>query len=269
MRRFLRAAVRAASGDAPGGSAPSDFDLPGFEDQMVISDSLTAADSRMPIVTAPKEAIQAKLAEHAKYIQDCLPKYVQDAQITYQNELELMVHPDGIYPVIQFLKENSLCMYKSLSEVTAVDIPTRVARFELIYQLLSIDYNSRIRVKSYADELTAIESIVPLHKSANWMEREAWDMFGVFFRNHPDLRRILTDYGFQGHPLRKDFPLSGFYECRWDNELQRVVQEPVELAQEFRRFDLNTPWENFPKFRGTQKQQYMVPGSDPEWENKK
>jgi len=269
MRRFFRAAVRAASGDAPGGSAPSDFDLPGFEDQMVISDSLTAADSRMPIVTAPKEAIQAKLAEHAKYIQDCLPKYVQDAQITYQNELELMVHPDGIYPVIQFLKENSLCMYKSLSEVTAVDIPTRVARFELIYQLLSIDYNSRIRVKSYADELTAIESIVPLHKSANWMERECWDMFGVFFRNHPDLRRILTDYGFQGHPLRKDFPLSGFYECRWDNELQRVVQEPVELAQEFRRFDLNTPWENFPKFRGTQKQQYMVPGSDPEWENKK
>merc|ERR1712051_675150 len=109
--------------------------------------------------------------------------------------------------------------------------------------------NSRIRVKSYADELTAIESIVPLHKSANWMEREAWDMFGVFFRIHPDLRRILTDYGFQGHPLRKDFPLSGFYECRWDNELQRVVQEPVELAQEFRRFDLAAPWEQFPAFR--------------------
>lgn len=123
----------------------------------------------------------------------------QDVQVTYGNELEVMIHPDGVYPTVQFLKQNSLCSYKSLADITAVDVPGRIARFEVVYNFLSIEYNARIRLKTYADELTAIESIVSLYKGANWYEREVWDMFGVFFRNHPDLRRILTDYGFQGH----------------------------------------------------------------------
>ena len=113
-----------------------------------------------------------------------------------------------------------------------------LSRFEIVYNLLSLRFNSRVRVKTYTDELTPIDSVNDIFKAANWNEREIWDMFGVFFSNHPDLRRILTDYGFEGHPLRKDFPLSGYVECRYDDELRRVVQEPVELAHEFRKFDL-------------------------------
>jgi len=242
----FRAMLRPVTAVRQMSDAPSDETA---IEKMQISDKIEPATSRIPVVLVAKEGVQAKLALHGKYIKDCLPKYVQDVQVTYGNELEVMIHPDGVYPTVQFLKQNSLCSYKNLADLTAIDVPGRIARFEVVYNFLSIEYNARIRLKTYADELTAIESIVSLHKGANWYEREVWDMFGVFFRNHPDLRRILTDYGFQGHPLRKDFPLSGYYECRWDDELKRVVQEPVELAQEFRRFDLATPWENFPKFR--------------------
>jgi len=249
FRAMLRPAVSVRKmSDAPGGMAPSEMEDMTTE-KIYISDMVEPASERIPVVSVEKKGVQAKLALHGKYIKDCLPKYVQDVQVTYGNELEVMIHPDGVYPTVQFLKQNSLCMYKNLADLTAIDVPGRIARFEVVYNFLSIDYNARIRLKTYADELTAIESICSLHKGANWYEREVWDMYGVFFRNHPDLRRILTDYGFQGHPLRKDFPLSGYYECRWDDELKRVVQEPVELAQEFRRFDLATPWENFPKFR--------------------
>ena len=115
--------------------------------------------------------------------------------------------------------------------------------------LLSLRYNNRIRIKTYTDELTPIESITPLFQGANWYEREVWDMFGVFFTNHPDLRRILTDYGFSGHPFRKDFPLTGFVEVRYDDEVKRVVCEPLELTQEYRKFDLGSPWEVFPNHR--------------------
>ena len=114
---------------------------------------------------------------------------------------------------------------------------------------MSLRFNNRIRVKTYTDELTPIDSITSVYQGANWYEREVWDMFGVFFANHPDLRRILTDYGFAGHPFRKDFPLSGFVEVRYDDEVKRVVTEPVELAQEFRKFDLGTPWEQFGNFK--------------------
>merc|ERR1711997_14112 len=266
MQKFSRAFLRAAAGanrrmsDAPGGMAPSEMEGMGVE-KVLISDMVEPATERIPVVTVEKKGVQAKLALHGKYIKDCLPKYVQDVQVTYGNELEVMIHPDGVYPTVQFLKQNSLCMYKNLADLTAIDVPGRIARFEVVYNFLSVDYNARIRLKTYADELTAIESICSLHKGANWYEREVWDMYGVFFRNHPDLRRILTDYGFQGHPLRKDFPLSGYYECRWDDELKRVVQEPVELAQEFRRFDLATPWENFPKFRADVNQSLPEPES--------
>ncbi|KAM9080962.1 NADH dehydrogenase [ubiquinone] iron-sulfur protein 3, mitochondrial isoform 2-T2 [Megaptera novaeangliae] len=137
----------------------------------------------------------------------------------------------------------------AFGEYVAEILPKYVQQVQIVYNLLSLRFNSRIRVKTYTDELTPIESSVSVYKAANWYEREIWDMFGVFFANHPDLRRILTDYGFEGHPFRKDFPLSGYVELRCDDEVKRVVAEPVELAQEFRKFDLNSPWETFPAYR--------------------
>ncbi|XP_057338177.1 NADH dehydrogenase [ubiquinone] iron-sulfur protein 3, mitochondrial [Microplitis mediator] len=186
-----------------------------------------------------------------KYVADCLPKYVQAVQMASRDELEILVAPQGIRPILSFLKEHHNAQYTTLADLTALDVPSRVCRFELVYNLLSIRFNTRIRVKSYTDELTPVDSVVSLFKAANWYEREVWDMFGIYFTDHPDLRRILTDYGFEGHPLRKDFPLSGFVEVRYDDEVKRVVAEPLELAQEFRRFELSTPWEQFPNFRKT------------------
>jgi NADH/F420H2 dehydrogenase subunit C len=132
-------------------------------------------------------------------------------------------------------------MYKQLMEVTAVDWPTDPDRFEVVYSLLSVEHNSRILVKSRTSELAPVPSVSHLFSSAIWAEREVWDMFGVVFSGHPDLRRILTDYGFEGHPLRKDFPLTGFTEVRYDEEKKRIVSEPVELSQEFRKFDFPNP----------------------------
>ncbi|XP_069077711.1 NADH dehydrogenase [ubiquinone] iron-sulfur protein 3, mitochondrial [Pleurodeles waltl] len=198
----------------------------------------------------PKDAVtQKQLSAFGEYIAEILPKYVQQVQVTCFNELEIMIHPDGVIPVLTFLRDHTNAQFKSLADLTAVDIPSRQNRFEVVYNLLSLHFNSRIRVKTYADELTSIDSAVPVHKAANWYEREVWDMYGVFFANHPDLRRILTDYGFEGHPFRKDFPLSGYVEVRYDDEVKRVVAEPVELSQEFRKFDLSSPWETFPAYR--------------------
>jgi len=187
--------------------------------------------------------------ELGKYITECLPKFVQRAQIATGNELELLISPDGVLPVITFLKDNHECQFHSFIDLTAIDVPTRTYRFEVIYNFLSLHYNKRIRVRTYTDELTPIDSICSVFSGANWFERETWDMYGVFFSNHPDLRRILTDYGFQGHPFRKDFPLSGYVEVRYDDEVKRVVCEPLELTQEFRKFELSSPWEKFPNFR--------------------
>lgn len=169
--------------------------------------------------------------------------------MTQTKELELLIAPEGIIPVLTFLKDHTNAQYKSLADQTVVDKLGKPFRFEIVYNLLSLRYNSRICVKTYTDELTAIDSANPVFKVANWYEREIWDMYGVFFADHPDLRRILTDYGFEGHPFRKDFPLTGYVEVRYDDELKRVVCEPVEMAQEFRRFDFQTPWENFPAHR--------------------
>jgi len=130
-----------------------------------------------------------------------------------------------------------------LIDICGVDYPEKEARFEVVYNLLSIKYNSRIRVKVVVDELTPIDSVTSIYNSAGWYEREVWDLYGVFFSNHPDLRRILTDYGFDGHPLRRDFPLTGHTEVRYDEAEKRIVTEPVELAQEFRVFDFASPWD--------------------------
>ncbi|XP_031848308.1 NADH:ubiquinone oxidoreductase core subunit S3 [Nomia melanderi] len=202
-----------------------------------------------PTIRKPSRVDVENLKEFGQYVSECLPKYVQKIQIVTGDELEVLIAPEGVVPVITFLKDNQNALFTNLSDITAVDVPSRTYRFEIVYNILSLKYNSRVRVKTYTDELTPIPSIVSVHDSANWYEREVWDMYGVYFSNHPDLRRILTDYGFEGHPLRKDFPLSGYVEVRYDDEKMRVVCEPLELTQEFRRFELSTPWEQFPNFR--------------------
>jgi len=206
----------------------------------------TQAPETSSVIKKNDENQRNNLIEIGKYLGECMPKYVQKSQITSTDELEVMIHPEGILPVLSFLRENQKTQFHSFINVTAVDVPTRPYRFEISYNLLSLRFNNRIRIKTYTDELTPIDSCVPVFQGANWYEREVWDMFGVFFADHPDLRRILTDYGFSGHPFRKDFPLSGMVEVRYDDEVKRVVCEPVELAQEFRKFDLGSPWEQFP-----------------------
>uniref|UniRef100_UPI00398EF18C NADH dehydrogenase [ubiquinone] iron-sulfur protein 3, mitochondrial n=1 Tax=Pristiophorus japonicus TaxID=55135 RepID=UPI00398EF18C len=202
-----------------------------------------------PTVRPQNELQHNQLSVFGEYVAEMLPKYIQQAQVTCFNELEIFIHPEGIIPVLTFLRDHTNAQFKSLADETAVDVPSRPFRFEIVYNLLSLQFNSRIRVKTYTDELTPLDSLVPVFQAANWYEREIWDMYGVFFADHPDLRRILTDYGFEGHPFRKDFPLSGYVEVRYDDEVKRVVAEPVELAQEFRKFDLNSPWEVFPAHR--------------------
>merc|ERR1712018_583216 len=202
-----------------------------------------------PTVRKSDPVQRENLTDFGKYVADCMPRFVQKVQLTAGDELEILIAPDGIIPVLSFLKDHHNAQFVSLVDIAGLDMPTRQFRFEVIYNILSLRYNARIRVKTYTDEMTPLDSINEVFKAANWYEREIWDMFGVFFANHPDLRRILTDYGFEGHPLRKDFPLSGYIEYRYDDEKQRVVQEPVELSQEFRKFDLTPPWEQFPNFR--------------------
>lgn len=158
-------------------------------------------------------------------------------------ESTIYIDPSKLVSFFTFLKQHVNTQFKVMVDITAVDYPNlaSVARFEVVYNLLSIKYNTRIRVKTLVDEITPISSITEVYAAAGWWEREVWDMFGIFFSNHPDLRRILTDYGFQGHPLRKDFPLTGYVEVRYDDSEKRVITEPVELSQEFRYFDFESP----------------------------
>jgi len=161
-------------------------------------------------------------------------------------ELIITTGSDHIIPVLTFLRDHTNTQYKVLTAISGVDYPEREQRFEVAYELLSLKYNHRIRVKVFVDEFSSIESAVSVYPAASWWEREVWDMYGVFFRNHPDLRRILTDYGFEGHPMRKDFPLTGYTEVRYDEVKKRVVSEPLELTQEFRKFDFSSPWSQDP-----------------------
>lgn len=202
-----------------------------------------------PTVRKFDHIARTQLTDFGRYVAECLPKFVQKVQITAGDELEILICPEGVLPVLQFLKDHHNAQFANLVDIAGVDVPSRTNRFEIVYNLLSLRYNSRIRVKTYTDELSPVDSANDIFKAANWYEREIWDMYGVFFANHPDLRRILTDYGFEGHPFRKDFPLSGYVEVRYDDEKKRVVVEPLELAQEFRRFELSGPWEQFPNFR--------------------
>lgn len=169
---------------------------------------------------------------------------------------QLIVHArrGAIGKVLTFLRDDTNCTYNQLIDITAVDYPEREERFEVVYNLLSMKRNDRIRVKVTTDEDSPVPSIADIYPCATWFEREVWDMFGVFFENCPDLRRILTDYGFEGHPLRKEFPMTGYVEVRYDEELKRVVYEPVKLTQDFRTFDFLSPWEGMtPKLPGDEK----------------
>ena len=169
---------------------------------------------------------------------DCVISWDTDS-----DELNIMVAPSNIASFVDFLKCDSRCKFSTLVDITGVDFPERVKRFEVVYHLLSMYQNHRVRLKVSIRENEPIQSIISVHPSANWFEREVFDMFGILFQDHPDLRRILTDYGFQGFPLRKDFPTTGYNEVRYDEAQKRVVYEPVNLTQEYRQFDFKSPWE--------------------------
>jgi NADH-quinone oxidoreductase subunit C len=181
-----------------------------------------------------------------------LPGAVTGHAIAF-GELTLTANAPDIVKIVRFLRDDPRCQFISIIDVTAVDYPARERRFDVVYHFLSPRQNTRIRVKIETDEITPVPSIYSEFPGAEWFEREAWDLYGVMFTDHPDMRRLLTDYGFEGHPLRKDFPLTGFVEVRWDDEAKRVVNEPVRLAQEFRNFDFLSPWE------GTD---YVLPGDE-------
>ncbi|KAK6399834.1 putative NADH-ubiquinone oxidoreductase 30.4 kDa subunit, mitochondrial, partial [Oleoguttula sp. CCFEE 5521] len=184
-----------------------------------------------------------ELHKYGQYLLSCLPRYVQQFSV-WKDELTIYISPSGVIPTMSFLKYHTAAEFTQISDITAVDYPTRDQRFEVVYNLLSVRHNARIRVKTYADEATPVPSVCDLYDGANWYEREVYDLFGVFFVGHPDLRRIMTDYGFDGHPLRKDFPLTGYTEIRYDEEKKRIVVEPLELTQGFRNFEGGTAaWE--------------------------
>ena len=168
-------------------------------------------------------------------------------------ELTIDVAPANLPGFVEFLKTDPSCRFSTLVDITAVDYPERPKRFDMVYHFLSMYQNHRIRLRLAVREDEVVPSITSIHPSANWFEREVFDMFGIVFSGHPDLRRILTDYGFRGHPLRKDFPTTGYVEVRYDEELKRVVYEPVSLVQEYRQFDFMSPWEGA---------QYVLPGDE-------
>jgi NADH-quinone oxidoreductase subunit C len=182
------------------------------------------------------------LQELGQHIGSVLADQVTATSVAH-GELMVTARGEHIVKVLGFLRDDPLCLFKVLVDICGADFPERPKRFDVVYNLLSMVHNQRVRIKVEADEQTPIPSVTGVHNSANWFEREAWDMYGIMFDGHPDLRRLLTDYGFEGHPLRKDFPLTGFVEVRYDDERKRVVYDPVELPQEFRKFDFLSPWE--------------------------
>jgi len=171
-----------------------------------------------------------------------------------KDELSVLVPRTRIAFVLQKLRDDFAISMNQLMDICGVDYPERPERFEVVYNLLSLKHNWRLRIKVQTDETTPVPSVVEIYSAAGWFERECWDLFGVAFSNNPDLRRILTDYGFEGHPLRKDFPLTGYVEVRYDDEQKRIVYEPVKLVQDFRNFDFMSPWEGMTNV--------MLPGDD-------
>ena len=192
------------------------------------------------------------LAEIAALMEARLPEAVVSHSIAV-GELTVIVALDKLPEAVTFLRDDPACQFTTLVDVSGVDWPAREQRFDVVYHFLSMRQNLRIRLKVHVREDEIVPSIVGLHPSANWFERETFDMYGVYFSGHPDLRRILTDYGFRGHPLRKDFPTTGYVEVRYDEAAKRVVYEPVKLTQDYRQFDFMSPWEGA---------EYILPGDD-------
>ncbi len=192
------------------------------------------------------------LNELAGYVKERLGARVGDSAVRF-GELTLEVEAENIVDVLTFLRDDVQCRFVSIIDICGADYPMREKRFDVVYHLLSPYQNQRIRLRVQTDEDTPVPSVTSVYPGADWFEREAYDLYGILFTGHPELRRILTDYGFEGHPLRKDFPLTGFVEVRYDDEVKRVVYEPVELKQEFRNFDFLSPWE------GTD---YVLPGDE-------
>ena len=193
-----------------------------------------------------------QLEELAAHIELRQPDMVSSASVTL-GELTLEAAASDLPALIDFLKTDAQCRFQTLVDITAIDYPGDERRFCVVYHFLSMYRNQRIRVKAYVREEDIVPSIIDIHPSANWFEREVFDMFGILFSGHPDLRRILTDYGFRGHPLRKDFPTTGYTELRYDEVQKRVVYEPVSLTQEYRQFDFMSPWEGA---------EYVLPGDE-------
>ena len=196
--------------------------------------------------------MSAALQELAAHIELKRPNEVVSTEVAY-GELNVTATLTGIEEFIEFLRTDPNSRFSTLVDITAVDHPERPARFDVVYHFLSMYRNQRIRVKVALREDEMVPSIASIHPSANWFEREVFDMFGILFSGHPDLRRILTDYGFRGHPLRKDFPTTGYTEVRYDEAEKRVVYEPVKLVQDYRQFDFMSPWEGA---------QYILPGDE-------
>lgn len=194
------------------------------------------------------------LQELGTHIEAKRPDCVLGWSIAF-GELTVEIAPSSLVSFTEFLKTDPTCKFSTLVDITGVDYPARPARFDVVYQYLSMYQNHRIRVKCAVREDEMLASIIEIHATANWFEREVYDMFGVLFTGHPDLRRILTDYGFRGHPLRKDFPTTGYTELRYDEAQKRVVYEPVSLVQEYRQFDFMSPWEGA---------EYILPGDEKE-----
>lgn len=196
--------------------------------------------------------IEDALRDLGEYICGALPNeasgyHVANGQLTVEGRAEHIVR------ILTFLRGDTSCQFKQLIDLCGVDYPEREPRFEVVYHLLSIRLNQRLRVKIRAREEAPVPSVCGVYTAAGWYEREAWDLYGILFAGHGDLRRILTDYGFEGHPLRKDFPLTGFVELRYNDDLKRVAYEPVSLTQEFRNFDFMSPWEGA---------KYILPGDE-------
>jgi NADH-quinone oxidoreductase subunit C len=185
-------------------------------------------------------------------IADALSSSITGYTVAF-HELTVTANARDIVAVMRYLRDDPNCLFWNLNDITAIDWPGRERRFDVVYHLLSPKHNQRIRVKAETGEDVPVPSIIEAFAGADWFERETYDLYGIVFAGHPDMRRILTDYGFEGHPLRKDFPLTGFVEVRYDDELKRVVYEPVRLTQEFRNFDFLSPWE------GTD---YVLPGDE-------
>jgi len=192
------------------------------------------------------------LQELGAHIAAAIDEDIRGWEVTH-GELTVEIHRDRVVRVLRFLRDDAACRFTTLIDICGVDWPSRADRFDVVYHLLSMHLNQRVRIVTQTNEDTPVDSAVEIFPAADWFEREAFDMYGILFDGHPDLRRILTDYGFHGHPLRKDFPLTGFTQVVYDEAQKRVVQEPVTLVQEYRDFDFMSPWEGA---------KYVLPGDE-------